>query len=57
MLKASADDSYLCVCDGKIEVTRINQSIMANRGDDITVEDSTKKLAVSSANTQMWKMV
>ena len=56
MLNVTEKDSYLCVCEGKVEVSKNGESALVSRGEDITVEDSTKELKTSKAIDQMWTM-
>jgi hypothetical protein len=53
-LKVDGDESYLCVCDGKVEVSNEKKSVMVNRNQDITVNTNSTKLEVSPPSNLMW---
>lgn len=51
------DDTYLCVCEGTVEIKNKVGSKLVNRDEDIHVTDENQKtLVVQKANDQMWKM-
>ncbi|MAZ48604.1 MAG: hypothetical protein CME65_08570 [Halobacteriovoraceae bacterium] len=51
------DDTYLCVCEGTVEIKNRVSSTLVNRDEDIHVTgENQKTLVVTKANDQMWDM-
>lgn len=51
------DDTYLCVCEGTVEIKNKVSSTLVNRNQDIHVRgENQKTLVVTKANNQMWDM-
>ena len=61
--KVTHDKAYLCVCEGKVEVSQIVQSkakvgknVVVNAGFDLSVENDLANLIPSKASDQMMSM-
>lgn len=55
-LREEMGESYLCVCDGSVEVSKDNKSILVSRNQDIRVTHETKNLEVKTASPPMWAL-
>ncbi len=54
-IQESDDESYLCVCEGTVEVENKTGKILVTRNQDIHAT-KLSKLEITNANAQMWKM-
>ncbi len=55
-LEADDKKTYLCVCDGAVEVTNGRGSATVKRNQDITLTSANDKLKVTPPNKLMWDM-
>lgn len=55
-IEEKPEESYLCVCDGEVEVKTNYSSIIVKPTQDIKVTPKTKKLKVLKASKDMWIM-
>jgi hypothetical protein len=55
-LNESASESYLCVCEGSVEVKNDTGLISIGKNQDIHIDKNTKKLSLTPANPRMLKM-
>ena len=49
------EETYLCVCEGEVEVKRDDQKMSVKRSEDIHVTKENE-LKISQANDDMWNM-
>ena len=49
-------DTYLCVCEGAVEIKNSTGSMSIAKGQDIHVKSKKSKLKMSGANSAMWTM-
>lgn len=52
----SDKDTYLCVCEGEVEVKNDIDSVVVAKNEDIRVSSRDQKLVKSIANNMMWNM-
>lgn len=55
-LKVDSKESYLCVCDGKVNVSNSSGDLLVERNQDISVSSRASKLRSSLPNDQMWNL-
>ncbi len=56
MVQDSAQETYLCVCEGEVEASNRLGRVSVKRGEDIHLNQSTKDFQVTEASSAMWKM-
>ena len=52
----SPEETYLCVCEGSVEVNNKNGSLLVSANEDLRVKSQDQKLKKSLANDFMWNM-
>ena len=55
-IQESKDETYLCVCSGKVQASNQKGLVDVLKGDDLIVEDKNSPLKTTRANKIMWKM-
>lgn len=56
LISAKENETYLCVCDGRVNVRNKDTGVDVSRGEDLKIKNGDRKLSVANANAQMWEM-